>query len=166
MDKIDLLQEREKKYDAHAYDHEKRFVTSLTLVSGASLAFILTFSQALDDPERFLNSLVFSMWCFFVGIATSGSLSFILSIRYSRLGLSLSMARASLLRTLAEETNDFSNVNKYIPAQVLSNLSAKDYAVARNLNRLYFTLLSISAMAILAGLAWPLITLTRHGYFT
>jgi len=165
MDELERLEATINKYEQYSYDYEKRFITSLSLISGASLGFCITFSQTFDDPERFLHAMLFSMWCFLGALALSGSLTFLMAQRYDKLSLGASSSRLARIRKLAEETNQFEGVNKYISAEVYQSLSNSDYSNARRIRFLFLTFSGTSALLIFIGLSVPLIILSTKGYF-
>ena len=166
MDEAKRLQSRIDNYDLYSYEYQKRFITSLTVVSGTSFGFCLTFSQKFDNPESLLINMLFSMWCFLAALVFSGALSIIMSVRYDRLGLSTTMSQFARRREIAEKTKKFDGVNKYISAEVYSEMGSSDYKIARRLYTLYLVFSIISAVLIVLGLAWPLILLSKNGFIS
>ena len=71
-----------KKFDGFSYEYEKKFITSLTIVSAAGLASLISFSQTYENPEIFLESILLSLWGFFFGLVFSGALPLVISIAF------------------------------------------------------------------------------------
>ena len=71
------------KFDTFSYEYEKRFFTSLTIISAAGFASLISFSQTYENPESFLKAIVPSLWGFVIGLVLSGSLPFVLAKLYS-----------------------------------------------------------------------------------
>jgi hypothetical protein len=72
------------KFDKLSEDYEKRFITSLTVLSGAGFVSLISFSQSFEFPTEFLSKMLPSLW-FFLALSFSGTLPMLLSLRFKYL---------------------------------------------------------------------------------
>ena len=152
-----------------SYEYQRRFITSLTVASAASLVSLISFSQDYQDAEAFLNSNLTSIWAFLISFVLSGSVPYFLSKKHAaRSNISainsneISMDRASIAVTHQRllSLNERGFLFKMKDGQDYGELSSKAYQIWKHLSNMF---LFISVVFFLTGLVFPIIKITLNG---
>lgn len=166
MDDLESNKVNSEVHNDVSLEYQKRYITSLAVVSAVSLGFCLSISQGFDYPERFLRAMLPSLWSFAIALLTSGFLPFLASKKYARLRDMNFFNIKEYLAKKGEKDQQLGLMDLEAQESLFSGFASSSFKKSKFYDRLYTVVLSLASLSIMTGILWPLVLLSVRGYIS